>query len=358
MIDFFQKIRIRYLLLAVIVIFVLIAIVSNLQVIQSVPFIDDNFWNAIFYLCLLFWAAYFVRKNKLNIPALIRDFKNKIKWSEIFSIVGIHYLFTYGSMLLIISVLEFIKPGSSDSLLNSNPFAAGKIYDKIYILLLITVLAPLVEELIFRGVILNRLAWRWGITASIIISSAAFGLLHSEAAMAGAILFALLLCLLYFKTNNILLTITAHFVNNFLLGVLNFFDVSSSSDPAAPEISSDPLSLLVYCSLGLLMTAGSLWYVVRYFRKNWPRDLNLRRPPASRIMPPANPANLVTPADTAVPVGNYPSARIIKFEDDWAELEFITSRQVNIAFLPAGVKEGDLLRLDNGKWVLQPPDEK
>ncbi len=84
----------------------------------------------------------------------------------------------------------------------------------------IAILIPVVEEIVFRGVLLEYFERRIGVIGGVIISSALFGLIHvSDAAslVFFPIYFALglILALIYVKSNkNILVPIIAHVLNN------------------------------------------------------------------------------------------------------------------------------------------------
>lgn len=82
------------------------------------------------------------------------------------------------------------------------------------------ILAPLVEELVFRGVLLNRLKLRIGIIPAILVSSFLFGIGHEFEGMISAFLFGICMCILYLKTDNILIPITVHFINNLVVTLL------------------------------------------------------------------------------------------------------------------------------------------
>ena len=82
------------------------------------------------------------------------------------------------------------------------------------------ILAPLVEELVFRGVLLNRLKVRIGVIPAILISSFLFGMGHEFGGMISAFLFGICMCILYLKTDNILIPISVHFLNNLVVTIL------------------------------------------------------------------------------------------------------------------------------------------
>ena len=77
-----------------------------------------------------------------------------------------------------------------------------------------------VEELVFRGVLLNRLKLRIGIIPAILVSSFLFGIGHEFGGMISAFLFGICMCILYLKTDNILIPITVHFINNLVVTLL------------------------------------------------------------------------------------------------------------------------------------------
>ena len=76
------------------------------------------------------------------------------------------------------------------------------------------IIAPIIEELIFRGVLFNRLKVRVGIIPAMLISSFMFGIGHEFGGMTSAFLFGLCMCILYLKTDNILVPMSVHFINN------------------------------------------------------------------------------------------------------------------------------------------------
>jgi membrane protease YdiL (CAAX protease family) len=76
----------------------------------------------------------------------------------------------------------------------------------------LAVLAPVIEELLFRGFLLHRWAVKWGVARAIIASSALFGVLHPDPV--GAALFGAGMCLLYLHTRTLWVPIIAHAIYN------------------------------------------------------------------------------------------------------------------------------------------------
>ncbi len=81
--------------------------------------------------------------------------------------------------------------------------------------LLLGVLAPVVEELIFRGLLYGWIAGRWGTIPAWLVSSIAFAVAHYEPAHIILVLpLGLLFGYLRRRTDSLLPSIAAHIVNN------------------------------------------------------------------------------------------------------------------------------------------------
>jgi membrane protease YdiL (CAAX protease family) len=82
-------------------------------------------------------------------------------------------------------------------------------------LLLLAVLAPLVEELVFRGLLYGWIAGRWGTMAAFIVSSLAFAAAHFEPAHIVLVLpLGLLFGWMRRQTDSLLPSLVSHVLNN------------------------------------------------------------------------------------------------------------------------------------------------
>lgn len=85
----------------------------------------------------------------------------------------------------------------------------------IYLILSVCIIAPIIEEVIFRGIILNGMLKRYNPSTAIIISSLLFALIHGNLHQGiNAFLLALIIGCIYYKTHSLYLTIYCHFFNN------------------------------------------------------------------------------------------------------------------------------------------------
>ena len=83
------------------------------------------------------------------------------------------------------------------------------------------IIAPISEELFFRGVLFNRLKINKGVVFALVVSSIIFGLCHINypdhlAHVIYTCLFGMCLCILYLRTDNLLLNMVVHSFYNLL----------------------------------------------------------------------------------------------------------------------------------------------
>ena len=88
-------------------------------------------------------------------------------------------------------------------------------HELILSLLLLSLLAPVVEELVFRGLLYGWIAGRWGGTAGLVVSSLAFAAAHWEPAHIILVLpLGFLFGWLRRRTDSLLPSLFSHIVNN------------------------------------------------------------------------------------------------------------------------------------------------
>jgi membrane protease YdiL (CAAX protease family) len=84
--------------------------------------------------------------------------------------------------------------------------------------------APILEEMVFRGILLQGLARRYGFLSANIMASVLFGLVHVHpVSMACTTVIGLMLGLLWQRTRSLVPCIGVHFYNNFLALTLTWW---------------------------------------------------------------------------------------------------------------------------------------
>lgn len=134
---------------------------------------------------------------------------------------------------------------------------------------MIVIAAPILEELLFRGVILDGLLKNYEPWKAIGFSAFLFALVHGNLAQGiGAFVIGLLIGWIYWKTQSIIPGIIVHFLNN----LIAFIGVVSTPEEEIFESLSDQIGnpflywlLVVGC--GLISIAGVWVLYGKYFRE-------------------------------------------------------------------------------------------
>ena len=124
------------------------------------------------------------------------------------------------------------------------------------------VFAPLVEEIIFRGIMVERFGAKYGYKSAVIFSSLIFGVLHMD--IIGAFVFGVVLSVLYLRTRSLLLPFLIHAANNGAVALLIFFDESINLEPMD--------SIETYLEniwIGFLLFVGSFGWLIWFLKDNW-----------------------------------------------------------------------------------------
>lgn len=206
-----RTIRLRELFVVIIIAFILNSIVGNI-----IPVFDSNddlytILLTIFVLIFFIWALSGTKGLKNDFNNLLQvDNKRKIIYILVIN------LFFASLIAYLISSADWIHglidPSFIPDLDFDTPLLSSS--DFIYLTIASVFCAPIIEELTFRGVLFNRLKIRIGIIPAIIISSILFGIGHEFGGIISATLFGMCMCIIYLETDNILIPISIHFLNN------------------------------------------------------------------------------------------------------------------------------------------------
>ncbi|MEZ5536646.1 MAG: type II CAAX endopeptidase family protein [Thiolinea sp.] len=193
-------------------------------------------------------------------PAEIRSYI-RLSIILIISSIGFTYLLFYP--------LSLVAPDMVYSWLLDSPYLLYWDDQGIYLLgnlaglLLAIVFAPVVEEYLFRGYLLNRWTLRFGPLPAMLLSALIFAILHPD--VLGAFVFSIVMSLLYMKTRTLLAPIIVHAANNVFAVLMEWIDRSLFTGFEQVTISD----FQDYLWLGMLcMLIGFPWlwlYVKRNF---------------------------------------------------------------------------------------------
>lgn len=199
-----KKITLKEILSLIIILFVIQYSINTLNIVHI-----DVYWIYIF---IIIYFIFKLRDEVLSIKVDILEVFSPDILKDILFVVILNIFFSYGMLYLSDFILGIVP---SFNLFNS--FLTGSLMATIFI-------SPISEELIFRGVFLNRLQLVIPVVFAVLISSLLFAALHSFGSIFSAFIFGICIAILYLKTDNIFVAIFAHFFNNLIAEIIVFFD--------------------------------------------------------------------------------------------------------------------------------------
>lgn len=180
-------------------------------------------------------------------------------------------IFSLGSFSVTFYLLSLGFPEYAAQILEASPLLGddGSRYPRLYdglMLFLLLVYAPLVEELIFRGILLQRWGTKWGLQWGLGASSLMFGLLHFTNPL-GLTLFGLVMGLLYVRTRSLWMPIMFHSLNN--LAAVGIDRISQMIGGAEAYTVED---MQAAWWGGLMLMGASAPFLLRFVRLSWPES--------------------------------------------------------------------------------------
>ena len=134
---------------------------------------------------------------------------------------------------------------------NIDTFVEKSVFSLVMNLIIFAVLPALLEEMVFRGFVLQALRGM-GDPAAIVISAMLFGLMHANMLqLPFAFLLGLVMGWLVVKTGNIWVAVTIHFLNNGLSMVMEYVGLFVSEEMVG-MLTTLIFSLLAICGIAVL----------------------------------------------------------------------------------------------------------
>ena len=180
-----------------------------------------------------------------------------LNWFLISSLVTSLIFLSFG----IRELIDYFFPSSNDYTYDIN-----SIQGLIFEIIQTAIFFPFLEELGFRGWLLHKLAKRWTVKTSIIVSSILFAVIHTQDIM-GSFIFGIVMCLLFIKSRTLFVPIISHVVYNLSLVIYSYIDYNNTA------ISGIAVFIDVILNNYLLLTIISiisLFWVLLFVYKNWP----------------------------------------------------------------------------------------
>ncbi|MCY4107999.1 MAG: CPBP family glutamic-type intramembrane protease [Chloroflexi bacterium] len=214
------------------------------------------------------WMFLSFRSKGIDIRRLIGRLPQNYNWFPVIGILLVNMVFSLGSVIVVGALIASASEPVARSL-ETEPIIPNTPNPTLLIASIATVavLAPVFEELFFRGVLINRWAVKWRLGIAIVASALLFGILHLIA-IGGAFMFGTIAALLYIRTRTLLVPMAMHVVNNSLVTLAVLARPAEDGQAAASTASAVDVPTTVF---GLALLVITLPILVWYLRKNWPR---------------------------------------------------------------------------------------
>jgi uncharacterized protein len=205
---------------------------------------------------------------------------NKIPWMFLFIIFQADFVFGVGLQYLNTFMVYQFSPELVKSSVKSVEVLTGKfssdplqLFYYAVTIIAVVIVAPITEEFIFRGVLMHRWAIKWGITASILLTSTVFALVHGDIFILPRLSLAIISAVAYCNTGLLSVSILIHAMNNLLVTLFAFVDLfDSDSQEFVITIQS-----LIYGIIYTLLPLPVLFYFLK-----WPNSIS-KLPYLSRL---------------------------------------------------------------------------
>jgi uncharacterized protein len=137
----------------------------------------------------------------------------------------------------------------------------------IFPFIAVVIAAPVLEELIFRGIILDGLLRRYSPLKSILFSSLLFGLVHLNPwQFVSALLIGLFSGWVFYRTGKLFLSVLIHFVNNlFAYAGMYFSDTETMMDMTLTEYYGGTINLVLIITGAISIAVGCIWLLKKEF---------------------------------------------------------------------------------------------
>jgi uncharacterized protein len=240
----------------------------------------DPFWTPIGYgLTIVPWAGWLLwrlRSTGAHLPSFFGKLPKSFRLWRLLGLTIAALLMSVGTFMLLAYLWYSFSPDSVRYLLDrmTRLKSAMRPTDsvlpqltRVMMFILVVVAAPLCEELVFRGILLQRWATKWHPSIALILTSLLFGALHLN--IVGVGLLGLVAGLLYYQTKSLWAPIALHAINNTIasLSLVPFKNLPESNN-------ADSLETVIAQGwvTGVVCLVVATPWLLRFLIQQWPRQ--------------------------------------------------------------------------------------
>ena len=219
--------------------------------------------QALWYVGWGFWITRLARRQGGGLRRFLRRPRDGRAWAHVAMALPL-FVLSAGLIWLQLVAVSLALPVQLGGWLADDPAQAAAIpLAGVLEVLTAVVLAPVVEELAFRGVLLREWSRRWGRTTAAITTAALFAVLH-PGDLLGSFAFGVVLAAIRFRTGTLIVPVACHALYNVLGTLLSVGD----SDAGPVDASAFALrELRGMWWIGAVAVAAALPVVILFLRR-------------------------------------------------------------------------------------------
>lgn len=203
---------------------ILLVFIISYGVIFALNFVNISINAEWCYVVLILYFVFKLRNSWQDFKHDVLNIFSDVPFVYILGIVILNIFFSYGMLYVSRDVSGMLNLNSTSlwgwiPVMSLNLVVLGNFASIIFI-------SPIVEELVFRGLFLNKLKILIPTAFAIIMTSMLFACLHSFGNIFSAFIFGICMSILYLKSENVLVPIFAHFLNNIISESIYYADYS------------------------------------------------------------------------------------------------------------------------------------
>lgn len=229
------------------------------------PFISDSqikqrlleFWTPFI---MFLWISWKFRKLHISPKRIIGGLPSRREFMLAIGILIPLIPFNIGVGILSKRLISAISSSLSEFMFPDRGLKDGL---TLLFVLQAVIVAPFIEELLFRGILIHRWATKWNIRKAILVSSLIFGIGHL-----GGFIYqfvgGVVVATLYMKTRKLLVPIITHFFANAFVCLMKLLI------EGLPDVSIPTGNWEIW--IAVLPLIPSLSWVIYFIHKNWPNN--------------------------------------------------------------------------------------
>ena len=263
----FKEVKIRHVIIMFLIIFLmLIAVIMSLYTDGEISNTNINSLGLISETLLISMLIYKIKPSKSKIILLYRDFKSKLDIKEIILVTVFFTFLNIGAKNIMTDVIYVISPSFADSFINDTTWIINSKTDYWIVFIILVILTPFTEEIVFRNVFFKRLSKKINIYFGLIVSSIIFSAFTNGSGpeIIGFLLLGITNCILYVKYENILIPMFIYFINNFLymLASIPFGKVENK------VINLTSTDMILYAVSGVILFTMGMIFFIKFVSEN------------------------------------------------------------------------------------------